>query len=61
MSKKIIKRVGGQWTTIQCLNCKNCYKVLTGKFALTQQCPYCLMKIDLYDTARAAVDEGSIL
>jgi len=53
----MIKRIDSQWTTIQCKNlisddgklCDLCFKVLNGRFALTQQCPYCLGKIDLRD------------
>ena len=51
----MIKRIDHQWTTIQCKNlvsddgklCNLCFKVLSDRFALIQQCPYCLGKIDL--------------
>lgn len=51
----MIKRTDDVWTTIQCKNlvgddgkkCDLCFKVLNDRFALTQQCPYCLGKIDL--------------
>lgn len=51
----MIIRSDYQWTTIQCKNlvgdngkeCDLCFKVLTGKFALIQRCPYCLGEIDL--------------
>ncbi len=33
--------IGGQWTTIQCCRCKDCYKVRSGKFHVIQACPYC--------------------
>ena len=58
----MIIRKDEQWTTIQCKNlvaddgrkCNLCFKVLNGRFALTQQCPYCLGSIDLrsYPEAR---------
>ena len=57
----MIKRVGGQWTTIQCPCCENCYKVLTGKFSLVQQCPYCFAKIDLLEEAKAIEAKGGTL
>jgi len=51
----MIKKIDDQWTTVQCKNlderngrvCNLCFKVLNDRFALTQQCPYCLGKIDL--------------
>lgn len=57
----MIKRVGDQWTTIQCKNlvsddgkiCNLCFKVLNDRFALTQRCPYCLQEIDHHDWAKA--------
>ena len=60
----MIKRIDHQWTTIQCKNlvsddgklCNLCFKVLTGRFALTQQCPYCLGKIDL----RSCIEKEAI-
>ena len=54
-------------TTIQCKNlvgdngetCDLCFKVLNNRFALIQQCPYCLAKIDLMEQARKmAISEG---
>ena len=53
----MIKRIDGQWTTIQCKNprgeneepCDLCFKVLNDRFALRVTCPYCLQQIDLYD------------
>lgn len=57
----MIKRVGDQWVTIQCPSCGYCYKVLTGKFSLIQQCPYCLVEIDLYSEARDAEAAGKKL
>ena len=45
----MIKRKDDQWTTIQCRNCMDCYKVLNGKFQIKQQCPYCSRVIDLDD------------
>lgn len=46
---KMIKRKDDTWTTIQCRNCMNCYKVLNDRFQIKQQCPYCHRKIDLND------------
>ncbi len=56
----MIVRIDYQWTTIQCKNlvsddgkiCDLCFKVLNNRFALIQQCPYCLGEIDLVDWAR---------
>jgi hypothetical protein len=53
----MIIRSDDVWTTIQCKNpvtddgklCNLCFKVLNGRFALVQQCPYCLGKIDLHE------------
>jgi hypothetical protein len=52
----MIIRSDDVWTTVQCKNavgpneesCDLCFKVLNGRFALVQQCPYCLGKIDLH-------------
>ena len=53
----MIIRIDDVWTTIQCKNlklddgtlCDLCFKVLNNRFALVQQCPYCLQKIDLHE------------
>lgn len=62
----MIVRRDDQWTTVQCKNlvgdngeiCDLCFKVLNDRFALTQQCPYCLGKIDLRPCLK--IDDGVV-
>ena len=64
----MIIRTDDVWTTVQCKNlkedngklCDLCFKVLNNRFALTQQCPYCLQEINLRDCVEkqaAAVED----
>ena len=45
----MIKRKDDTWTTIQCPNCNDCYKVLNNKAHWQQSCPYCSNLIELQE------------
>ena len=54
MKGKIV-RIEDQWTVIQCPKCKNCFKLLTGKYHWQMSCPYCSELLEIGKPQMAAV------